>query len=203
LARNRQRAKERQARRRAERAKQQEAGGDGGTRAPESGTRPPKERPRDPDPILGGAPGIVDEDVDRDELLRRADIEAGAPPHDLGFSDETLQHSPLREGDEAELEELDEELEDYDFEDEEQPLEQEAARGPRGVRGGRVAAEERHRNRLVAFLVAVWAELQRVQWPNRRQLTQMSGVVLVFVLIVGGYLGLLDAIFSRIIQEII
>jgi preprotein translocase subunit SecE len=31
----------------------------------------------------------------------------------------------------------------------------------------------------------------------------LTGVVLGFVLIAGGYLGLLDAIFSRIIDEII
>jgi preprotein translocase subunit SecE len=55
----------------------------------------------------------------------------------------------------------------------------------------------------VAFLIAVWAELQRVQWPNRKQLTQMTGIVLMFCLIAGGYLGLLDAIFSRIIQAIL
>jgi preprotein translocase subunit SecE len=196
VARNRQRAKERQAARRAERERQRKQGGDGAKGAP-------RERAGDIDPVLGGAPGVVGDDKDRDELLREADIEVGAPPHDLGFSDETLQHSPLKEGDEEDLEELDEDLEDYDFEDEEQPLEEPTTAGPRGVRGGRAGAEEHHRNRLVAFLIAVWAELQRVQWPNRRQLTQMSGVVLVFVLIVGGYLGLLDAIFSRIIQQII
>jgi preprotein translocase SecE subunit len=200
VARNRQRAKERQAARRAERERQRKQGGDGSSRTPQE---PPPERAGDIDPVLGGAPGVVEGDaVDEDELLRQADLEAGAPPHDLGFSDETLQHSPLKEGDPEDLEELDEDLEDYDFEDEEQPLEP-AAKGPRGVRGGRARAEERHRNRLVAFLIAVWAELQRVQWPNRKQLTQMTAVVLVFVLIAGGYLGLLDAIFSRIIQQII
>ena len=31
----------------------------------------------------------------------------------------------------------------------------------------------------------------------------MTGIVLVFVLIAGGYLGLLDAIFSRLIQAIL
>jgi len=200
LARNRQRAKERQAARRAERDRQREQGGGDGAKREE---RAPRERAGDIDPILGGTPGVVGDDVDRDELLREADLEVGAPPHDLGFSDETLQHSPLKEGDEEDLEELDEELEDYDFEDEEQPLEEPATAGPRGVRGGRAAADEHHRNRLVAFLIAVWAELQRVQWPNRKQLTQMTGVVLMFVLIAGGYLGLLDAIISRIIQQII
>ena len=197
MARNRQRAKERQAARRAERERQRKQGGDGAKGAP-------KERAGDIDPVLGGAPGVVGDDKDRDELLREADIEVGAPPHDLGFSDETLQHSPLKEGDPEDLAELDEDLEDYDFEDEEQPLdEQEAAAGPRGVRGGRAAAEAQGRSRLVAFLIAVWAELQRVQWPNRKQLTQMTGIVLMFCLIAGGYLGLLDAIFSRLIQQIL
>jgi preprotein translocase subunit SecE len=191
VARNRQRAKERQAQRRAERQKQ---GGDGAPRRP----RPPADP--GPDPVLGGAPNVI---RDEDELLREEEIESGAPPHDLGFSDETLEHSPLKEGDPEDLEELDEDLEDYDFEDEEQPLEEPATKGPRGVRGGRAKAEEHHRNRLFAFLIASWAELQRVQWPNRKQLTQMTGIVLMFVLIAGGYLGLLDAIFSRLIQQII
>jgi preprotein translocase subunit SecE len=190
LARNRQRAKERQAQRRSERQKQ--SGGDGGRRE-----QPP---PSDVDPIMGGAPGVI---RDEDELLREEEIASGVAPHDLGFSDETLEHSPLKEGDPEDLAELDEDLEDYDFEDEEQPLEEPATKGPRGVRGGRAKAEERHRNRLIAFLAASWAELQRVQWPNRKQLTQMTGIVLMFVLIAGGYLGLLDAIFSRLIQQII
>ena len=55
----------------------------------------------------------------------------------------------------------------------------------------------------MAFLVAVWAELQRVQWPDRKTLTTLTGVVLGFVLIAGGYLGALDAIFSRLIQAIV
>jgi preprotein translocase subunit SecE len=49
----------------------------------------------------------------------------------------------------------------------------------------------------------VWAELKRVQWPDRRQLTQLTGVVLFFVLIVGAYLGALDAIFSKLIEQIL
>jgi preprotein translocase subunit SecE len=193
VARNRQRAKERQAARRAEREKQ----GDGAGSAPR-----PSTRGENPDPILGGTPEVVGDDS-REEILREADLEVGAPPEDLGRTDETLQHSPLKEGDEEDLEELDEDLEDYDFEDEEQPVDEPATRGPRGVRGGREGAQDHHRNRLVAFLIAVVAELRRVQWPNRKQLTQMTGIVLMFVLIAGGYLGLLDAVFSRIIQHII
>ena len=77
------------------------------------------------------------------------------------------------------------------------------ARGPRGVRGERGAAERHERGRLLAFLVAVWAELKRVQWPDRKQLTQLTGVVLFFVLIVGVYLGALDAVFSKLINSIL
>jgi preprotein translocase subunit SecE len=187
LARNRQRSKQRQQERREARLAQRrlETGGADGT---------------------DGADAAADA-LDREELEREADLEVGAPPQDLGTSDDTLQHSPLKEGDEEDLEELDEE-EDYDFEDEEQPLDSEpATTGPRGVRGDRTdvagAATERGRGRLIAFLIAVWAELKRVQWPDRKQLTQMTGIVLFFVLIAGGYLGLLDAVFSRLIKQIL
>ena len=42
-----------------------------------------------------------------------------------------------------------------------------------------------------------------MQWLNRSQLTTLTGVVLGFVLLAGGYLGLLDAIFSRVIKAIL
>jgi preprotein translocase subunit SecE len=73
------------------------------------------------------------------------------------------------------------------------------------VRGGREHEDDHHheRGRVTGFLVAVWAELNRVQWPNRQQLTSLTGITLLFVLIVGGYLGLLDAIFSKLISAIL
>jgi preprotein translocase SecE subunit len=64
-------------------------------------------------------------------------------------------------------------------------------------------ARAKDRPRFIQFLVAVQAELQRVQWPNRQALTTLTGVVLGFVILAGSYLGLLDAIFSRIIQAIL
>ena len=65
------------------------------------------------------------------------------------------------------------------------------------------ARSERGGNRLVNFLRASWRELQRVQWPNRQQVAQATGVVLGFVVIAGGYLGLLDAIWSRVVNAIL
>jgi preprotein translocase SecE subunit len=73
----------------------------------------------------------------------------------------------------------------------------------RGRRGREEVEKHRDRPRVIQFLIAVWAELQRVQWPNRQALITLTGVVLGFVLIAGGYLGLLDAIFSELIKAIL
>ena len=73
----------------------------------------------------------------------------------------------------------------------------------KGRRGRDDHEAHRDRPRVVQFLIAVWAELQRVQWPNRQAMVTLTGVVLGFVLIAGGYLGLLDAIFSELIQAIL
>jgi preprotein translocase SecE subunit len=59
------------------------------------------------------------------------------------------------------------------------------------------------RGRLLSFLGHVVDELRRVQWPDRRQVGQGTLVVLMFVLIAGGYLGLLDAIWQPVINAIL
>jgi preprotein translocase subunit SecE len=58
-------------------------------------------------------------------------------------------------------------------------------------------------NRAVAFLAASWAELHRVQWPDRRQVTQATAVVLGFVAIAGAYLGLADFVAKEIVEIIL
>src|SRR4051794_6123160 len=57
--------------------------------------------------------------------------------------------------------------------------------------------------RAADFLKSSWAELRRVQWPDRRQVGQGTAVVLGFVIVAGAYLGLLDAIWNPIIQAIL
>jgi preprotein translocase SecE subunit len=57
--------------------------------------------------------------------------------------------------------------------------------------------------RLFAFFRASWAELQRVQWPDRRQVGQATAVVLGFVVIAGAYLGLADAAAQKLIDIIL
>jgi preprotein translocase subunit SecE len=190
VARDRQRAKQRQAERRARRQAEQ-GKGDGRRRA----EAPPPEPKAEPEPEIDP---------------RHPEPAAGAPPEELGRSDEVLE-PVAAPADEAELEEdedFDPELA-YDAEEAGalEPVEEEYA--PRGRRGGdqdlggEPTRRTRERPRFVQFLIHVWAELQRVQWPDRQALTTLTGVVLGFVLIAGGYLGLLDAIFSRLIQAIL
>jgi preprotein translocase SecE subunit len=57
--------------------------------------------------------------------------------------------------------------------------------------------------RFIAFLRASWAELQRVQWPDRRQVGQATAVVIGFVVIAGLYLGVADWVAKKIVDFII
>jgi preprotein translocase SecE subunit len=57
--------------------------------------------------------------------------------------------------------------------------------------------------RFVGFLRASWAELQRVQWPDRRQVAQATGVVIGFVIIAGLYLGVADWVAKQVVNAII
>jgi preprotein translocase SecE subunit len=173
MARNRQRAKQRQAERRARRLSEE---GNGDAQLIDDPTAV------DPSPAVS------------------PELAVGAPPADEGRSDTVMDDEPPLTEDEA-LREID------DWEVDEEP---EAVTGAgeagyevRGRRGREGAEAHRDRPRVIQFLIAVWAELQRVQWPNRQALVTLTGVVLGFVLIAGGYLGLLDAIFSELIQALL
>ena len=67
------------------------------------------------------------------------------------------------------------------------------------ARPGRVGPS---RNRLIAFLQGSWRELQRVQWPDQRQVVQATGVVIGFVIVTGAYLGLADWVATKIVNFI-
>jgi preprotein translocase subunit SecE len=155
MARNRQRAKQRQAERRAERL----------------------------DRIGSDAP--LDE-----ESIEEVELYSGAPPEDTGRSDTVVEHPPP--------------VPEFDGDDEDLEEAVDATDGAERRRARQAVHEPRHhRNRLIAFLIAVWAELQRVEWPDRQTLTMLTGVVLLFVVVMGAYLGLLDAIFSKVIDKIL
>ena len=154
MARDRQKAKQRQAERRARRLADQ---GDGDAHLIDDSTAV------DPSPAVS------------------PDLAVGAPPTDEGRSDTVIDDEEADEATGA----------------------GEAGYEVRGRRGRDDAEQHKHRPRVIQFLIAVWAELQRVQWPNRQALVTLTGVVLGFVLIAGGYLGLLDAIFSELIQALL
>jgi preprotein translocase subunit SecE len=217
MARDRQKAKQRQAERRARRLAQQGAtdgegaqgvapprpereSDSGGASAAEREPAQARAAERDVPPDV---PGIDDARAANPAPGIFPDMAVGAPPEDVGRSDSALRDEPEldEEWDEEELEaEALGEIEDRELE----PEDAEAAEpfAPRGRRGDAVE-RAKDRPRFIVFLFASWAELQRVQWPNRQALTTLTGVVLGFVLVAGGYLGLLDAIFSRIIQAIL
>jgi preprotein translocase subunit SecE len=58
-------------------------------------------------------------------------------------------------------------------------------------------------NRLINFLLGSWRELQRVQWPDRRQVMQATGVVIGFVIVAGLFLGAADAVATQVMQWIL
>ena len=71
-----------------------------------------------------------------------------------------------------------------------------AARAAPAPRGGPA-------RRLITFLQGSWRELQRVQWPDRRQVMQATGVVIGFVIVAGLYLGLADTVASKLVNLIL
>ncbi len=194
MARDRQRSKQRQADRRARRLEQQ--GADvppdlGGPAVdPELAVGAPPEEEGRTDFVVEGEEGLLD---DSDAAPVASDD--AAPPASEGEA--------LAEIEDWEVRDASDFAED-DLVDGIQPGGAgESGYAVKGRRGRPDHEAHRDRPRVVQFLVAVWAELQRVQWPNRQAMVTLTGVVLGFVLIAGGYLGLLDAIFSELIQAIL
>jgi len=57
--------------------------------------------------------------------------------------------------------------------------------------------------RFLGFIRGSWLELQRVQWPDRRQVMQATGVVVGFVIVAGVFLGVADVVASKLINLLI
>jgi preprotein translocase SecE subunit len=167
-------------------------------------------------PTRSEVPGALDHasgDADEFEaaLVRGAD---GVPATPEPAPDVEPDAEPVADG-EVDAEHLDEvEVEaealaegDIGADELEEPLGSTGRRPPGG--GGGVTPEQasgapiRGGNRAIAFLRASWAELQRVQWPDRRHVTQATAVVLGFVAIAGAYLGLADFVAKEIVEFIL
>jgi preprotein translocase SecE subunit len=68
---------------------------------------------------------------------------------------------------------------------------------------GQAEKTEKRRGAVIGFLLSCWAELKRVQWPDRDTLVQASAVTFIFVAVMAAYLGALDAAFNWLIKQII
>ena len=59
------------------------------------------------------------------------------------------------------------------------------------------------RGGVIGFLLSCWAELKKVQWPDRETLVQATAVTIIFVAVAAAYLGALDSLFNWLIKEVI
>lgn len=57
--------------------------------------------------------------------------------------------------------------------------------------------------RSMEFLREVKVELKKVTWPTREQTTQTTIVVIIFVFIVAGFLGIFDLGLSKLVQVVL
>ena len=63
---------------------------------------------------------------------------------------------------------------------------------------GRAEPKQRFR-----FIRESWAELKKVDWPNRNQVTQGTVVVIIACAIVGTYLWLADLVFQPLVERLL
>jgi preprotein translocase subunit SecE len=174
--------------------------------------RAKERRNRRPTPARVSRPGVATAGSDRDELEAPSPLEHAAPDVELADAQLALGRPDLAgDGQDASEPEDDgaEAFED-EFDDDESD---DSAEAP-GRGGGRelaatgsAAPEHAHRarpgHRLITFLQGSWRELQRVQWPDRRQVVQATGVVIGFVIVAGVYLGVADTLATRLMNFIL
>jgi preprotein translocase subunit SecE len=200
VARNRKRAKERRARRPQPVA----------SRRNESEAAPNPIAHASPDVELAeaqlalGRPELVDGEPSdaRDAAELEAELEAEAEVEELEDEErlEAEEEVEQRVGQEEPVEEA-------ELLDAEERVEAEAELPRDGaVVPSEAAPPERRANpisRLVNFLRGCWRELQRVQWPDRRQVMQATGVVIGFVIVAGVFLGVSDWAAGKVMNYIL
>lgn len=65
------------------------------------------------------------------------------------------------------------------------------------------ASAERQRGGLIGFLLSCWAELKKVQWPDRETLIQATAVTILFVAAMAAFLGACDTLFNFLVKQIL
>ena len=144
---------------------------------------PPETPPETPSPVPGVVPGPVQPE------------QAPAPSRaDVGRPEEMAEEVPVDESREERRARRAREKE-----------ERRKARAKQLKKGtpSEQQAPEKRRGGVIGFIASCWAELKRVQWPDRDTLVQASAVTLIFVAIMAAYLGALDAAFNWLVKQII
>jgi preprotein translocase subunit SecE len=167
---------------------------------------------RRPQPVIGAGPGRNGDDA-ADPLAHAApDVELAEAQLALGRPELTEETAAEHKRNEAELEaEVDEGI----YEDEPEG----DGNGHGGGGGGEVAvaglggggdhaahpaaARVNPFMRVFGFLQGSWRELQRVQWPDRRQVMQATGVVIGFVIVAGVFLGVADVLATHLMNYVL
>jgi preprotein translocase subunit SecE len=159
--------------RRSERRPRQPA--DGTTAQPGIATARAARREETPDPIEHATPDV--ELAEAQLALGRPELAGAAPAEDEPIDDAG-----------------------FDAEDEALEIPERSSGHGREVAS---APSPRGLSRLVGFLQGSWRELQRVQWPDRRQVMQATGVVVGFVIVAGVFLGVADLIAQKVVNLIL
>jgi preprotein translocase subunit SecE len=212
MARDRRRAKQR-------RDRQARAGGARSRRADGTQTRhadgaaPLPEAPHDAEHVHDHEPPEL---ASGERDFAEAQLEVGRP--EPAEAAEEIADTPDVMDDPVDLPELSDEQEFEALEDRveeaEEAFEEGAAVDGRGGEGGAIATRSRHRapartaeqregGRLMTFLRGSWRELQRVQWPDRRQVGQATAVTIGFVIVAGAFLGVADFVAGKVVDFII
>lgn len=132
-----------------------------------------------------------------DEAIIEAEergMAAGAPESALELPEHTKPSRAERRAEAKAAKESERRQRDEQKRREAQQLEkkQKQAKVERAQRGG-----------VIGFLLSCWAELKKVQWPDRETLIQATAVTIIFVAIAAAYLGALDAFFNFLIKQIL
>jgi preprotein translocase SecE subunit len=56
---------------------------------------------------------------------------------------------------------------------------------------------------LGRYIAASWREIRQVRWPNRKYTWKMTFAVVIYVLLIGGIIALLDILFTFIFNNLI
>jgi preprotein translocase subunit SecE len=139
-----------------------------------------------------------------------ANVEFGEAPNVPGVFPETVRPETAEEDAEEDADDAERGEAEFGAEAEEAAEEAEAEEAALeealpAARRETAPAERRIRtgNRLINFLQGSWRELQRVQWPDRRQVMQATGVVIGFVIVAGVFLGVADFLATKIMNYIL